>query len=208
MRQRDCRVPWRWCLMLLPALFLCGPAKAGNTSEELIEALRAGGLVVYLRHADTTGEPRDATMDLADRSRQRNLSAAGRDQARRIGEAVERLGVPVATVETSPVFRARDTAELAFGEARTQVNEMLTADDYVRGSYAAYAAYLRERFSTPPEEGNTWLVGHIVPLSIALGEGITRQTFGEGAAAVFDPLGEQEGYRLIGILAAGWEEAD
>ncbi|MCC5810586.1 MAG: histidine phosphatase family protein [Ectothiorhodospiraceae bacterium] len=191
-------------LVCLVVVVLSPSAAADQDSDWLLERLREGGLVVYLRHADTSGEPLDATMDLDDRERQRNLSPQGRDQARRIGRAVKRLGLPANRIATSPVLRARDTAELAFGAERVEVDPMLTADDYVRGSYQAHALYLRQRLAEMPEQGNIWLVGHIVPLSIAVGTGITRSTFPEGAVAVFEPRGD-DGFRLLGILYAGWE---
>lgn len=182
------------------SIVIAAPASA----SDLIERLGEGGYVVYLRHADTTGEPRDATMDMENRALQRNLSEAGRAQARAIGAAAQRLGVDPDEVRTSPVFRARDTAELAFGVDRVIVDQRLTADDYVRGDYRPYVAGLRAMLAQPPEVGNTWLVGHIVPLRMAVGAAITRRSFGEGGAAVFRPEGDR--FTLIGILPRGWEE--
>ena len=87
----------------------------GATTDDLFATLQQGGFVVYLRHADTTGQLLDRTMDLTDRKMQRNLSEEGRLQAQAIGEAVVSLDIKPALVLASPVFRARDTAELAFG---------------------------------------------------------------------------------------------
>ena len=36
---------------------------------------------------------------------------------------------------TGPVFRARDTAELAFGPERVEVTDSLLADDYAGGRW-------------------------------------------------------------------------
>lgn len=68
--------------------------------------------VVLLRHAITpsTGDPADFQLD--DCSTQRNLSEAGRQQARKIGVAFRDRNVPVTTVLTSQWCRCLETAEL------------------------------------------------------------------------------------------------
>jgi phosphohistidine phosphatase SixA len=60
-------------------------------------------------------------MVLGDCATQRNLDAAGRAQARRMGEVVRASGVAVGAVLTSRWCRAAETAELAFpGRARAE----------------------------------------------------------------------------------------
>jgi phosphohistidine phosphatase SixA len=95
----------------------CGPARA---DEALWSQLRAGGLVVFIRHAETdpgAGDPPGFRLD--DCKTQRNLSAAGREQARRLGEALRRERVPIGQVLASEWCRCRDTATLAFGRYET-----------------------------------------------------------------------------------------
>lgn len=80
--------------------------------------LRAGGLVVLMRHASTEaglGDP--PGFKLGDCSTQRNLSEKGRDEARRVGARFKAERIPVAKVFTSPWCRCRETAMLAFGRA-------------------------------------------------------------------------------------------
>lgn len=85
----------------------------------LVAALRGGGHVLFFRHADTRGENCDITYRVGDRAGQRNISPEGRAQSARIGERLAALGVPVEVpVLAGPVYRARDTAEHAFGAAR------------------------------------------------------------------------------------------
>ena len=170
----------------------------------LIAALQSGGYVVYMRHGDTTGEPLDRTRDLNNRALQRNLSEAGRAQAVAIGEGIRRLNLQIGHIATSPVFRARDTAELAFGADQVEVDPWLIADDYAIGGYSQQLAKLREYLATAPAEGNTWLVGHVVPISWATSSTVDRPNFPEGAAAIFKPHGDS--FELIGILGAGWED--
>ena len=80
----------------------------------LIDRLRQGGAVMFIRHADTAGQPCDAYG--SERERQRNISPAGREQSVALGRRIDELGIPIAwPVLASPVYRGRDTAELAFG---------------------------------------------------------------------------------------------
>ena len=61
----------------------------------------------------------DSTRDLRDCSRQRNLTAKGRREARSIGSALRRLDIPVGEAPASPYCRTRQTARLAFGRLRS-----------------------------------------------------------------------------------------
>lgn len=186
---------------LLAPLLLTRPALAataqGAEAAALVAALGAGGHVAVMRHSITDRSQRD-TGDLSNRAGQRNLSEAGRAQAMRIGRAVAALNIPIGEVLTSPVFRARDTAELAFG-TRAAVEMELTADDYTPDAalLARRIAWLRVRALRPSSPGVTdILVGHIVPLGMALGRPLAQAEFPEGGFAVFAPAG------LRGIIAA------
>lgn len=77
--------------------------------------LRDGDVLIY-RHALAPGGGDPAGLKLGDCSTQRNLSEAGRAQARQIGVALrQRLGaLKVAAVWASPWCRTLETARLAF----------------------------------------------------------------------------------------------
>ena len=78
--------------------------------------LREGGNVVLMRHARTepgVGDPPD--FRLGECATQRKLSAEGREQARRIGEAFQREAIRLDEVRSSAWCRCVDTAQLAFG---------------------------------------------------------------------------------------------
>jgi broad specificity phosphatase PhoE len=101
------------------AVIVAGPSGAAD-SEQVWALLRAGGQVALIRHAITTpgvGDP--AGMRLDDCSTQRNLTDAGRQHARRVGEAFRARGVPIDRVLSSPWCRCLETARLAFGTAET-----------------------------------------------------------------------------------------
>lgn len=85
-------------------------------SADFWAELRRGGCVVLMRHAliePGIGDPPGFRLDQC--STQRNLSEAGREQARRVGAAFTREGVQFDEVRSSAWCRCVETAELAFG---------------------------------------------------------------------------------------------
>lgn len=180
---------------LLPAL-----ARAQATPAQLIAAMREGGKVVFLRHSTTVQEQVD-TGRLGDRAGQRNLSPAGIEQARALGRALRALDIRFGRILASPVFRARDTAEFAFGPGSFMESMEVVADDYAGGRVDFMVDSTRRLLRTPPERGtNLLIVGHRTPLEM-----VTRQRFPdtvlpEGAMAVFMPIGNEA--KLLGTLTA------
>jgi hypothetical protein len=90
---------------------------SGEAAEsKLGDQLRRGGVVLAIRHAATDfSKPDQDPVDLKDCRTQRNLSAAGRRDARRIGQGARRLQLRIGAVLSSPFCRTRETARLAFG---------------------------------------------------------------------------------------------
>jgi broad specificity phosphatase PhoE len=125
---------------------------------------------------------------------QRNLTVAGRKQARAIGRAIRRLRIPIGQVRASPLCRTRDTARLAFGRAtldRMLLNTGIlgtAADDRRRAR--ALRAFVRR---PPPPAENTVLVTHSPNILAAAGE----ETVEEGEILV---LGR--GGRMLGRVKA------
>ena len=178
-------------LLVLLALVLAGcggadePASERLNAVELVEALREGGFVVYLRHAATDrSKEDDVVLDLDDCTTQRNLSPAGRDQARQIGRAFRRLAIPVDRVLASEYCRTRETAELAFG--RATLEPALTG--FPEDGDAGYEERIRQTKSLlgdpPPAGTNIVLVAHVKNL-----EETAAISIEEGELAVFEPLG-------------------
>ncbi len=98
-------------LVVLPLLAFTLPAAKADTGSW--EDLRKNdGVVVLMRHALAPGGGDPPGFRLDDCRTQRNLSRAGRDQARRIGQSIADSGVKVAAILTSPWCRSKDTATL------------------------------------------------------------------------------------------------
>lgn len=166
----------------------------------LVARLRQGGMVLFFRHADTRGENCDITFRVGDRPGQRNISPAGIAQSRRIGERLRELGIPVALpVLAGPVYRARDTAEHAFGAAHVVVTDSLLADDFSGPRLAWVLDEHRRLFSEPVPRGtNRVLVGHRTPGIMVAGDAVAGRAFPEGGALVIEPRGRD--FRVLGIL--------
>ena len=169
-------------------------------AKPIIRSLQTGGLTLLMRHArsDAAINQRELLRSCAT---QRNLTVAGREQARMIGRAIRALRIPIGQVRASPLCRTRDTARLAFGRARLDrmlVNTGIlgtSADDTRRGR--ALRAVVRR----PPQAGeNTVLVTHTPNIAAASGE----ESVDEGEILV---LGR--GGRIVGrVKAEEWPALD
>ena len=108
----------RTLLACLCLLLPFASARAETGEAALWAALRDGGHVALIRHAlaPGTGDPPGFRVD--DCATQRNLSAAGRAQARAIGERFRANGIATAAIFSSQWCRCLDTArEMGLGEA-------------------------------------------------------------------------------------------
>ena len=179
-----------------------GPAGAQTEAEILVAAMQDGGKVIYLRHGATNQSQVD-TGRLGDRAGQRNLSPAGISQVKALGDAFRSLHIPMGQILASPVFRARDTGELAFGPERVQVTMDLVADDYAGQNVRAMVDATRRLLRTlPPPGDNRILIGHRTPLELVLERSFPDTVLPEGAMAVFLPSGPAAEPRLLGTITA------
>lgn len=183
----------RTLMRLLLVTVLSLAAAVAHADGQLWEKLRAGGYVVLMRHAQTTpgvGDPEAFHID--DCATQRNLSEEGREQARRIGEALRRRGVRIGAVETSRWCRAVETARLAFG--RSTVWPELDSTFHDRTRKDAQTEAVRKRVAAFRGPDNLFLVGHGSNILALTGEHP-----GMGGMVVVAP-GGQNGFRIVGRL--------
>lgn len=187
----------------------CDQARFQAYVEEgtaLLEDLREGGYVIYMRHARTDRSQEDT--DLASCETQRNLSAQGRVDAANIGEIWSTLNIAVGDLISTEYCRTHETAQLAFG-------------DPIVIPFAELETSLDEWLAISPAEGtNTVIVGHVDLLEAATGIQIPEDIrFNEGDALIYRPMGGamgDGGYELVtrigfrnwadlGRIAAGTE---
>lgn len=170
------------------------------SGPRLLAALREGGLILYFRHTSTDfGQNDDQMTGYEDCARQRSLTDRGRDEARRIGAAIERLRIPIGDVLASPFCRTRETAQLIFG--RASVSPAVRGGPANPGSSDRYAE-LRRLLSTPLSPGsNLAIASHGNPFH-AVGD---AAYLAEGEVAVVRPLGAS-GFKVIArIPKDGWD---
>lgn len=155
----------------------------------LLARLRAGGVTLFVRHADTRGEPCDRSFRVGDRAGQRNIAPAGVAQSRAIGARLAALGITVERpVLAGPVYRARDTAEAMVGAEAVQVTDSLLADDFSGPRLDWVLAEHRRLFAEAVPAGRVRvLVGHRTPAIMVLGDALVGgRAFPEGAALVIE----------------------
>jgi hypothetical protein len=98
---------------ILGVAMLAAPAAAAD-DQEIAQALRAGGLVIVVRHGATFSDQADTDpLNFDNITAQRNLNDKGQMLAKQFGAALRQAGVPVGTVYTSKYNRAYETAVLA-----------------------------------------------------------------------------------------------
>lgn len=105
---------------LFVPLMLALLAQTASAQAALWAEVRAGGYALLIRHTATTPGTGDPTgFVLADCSTQRNLSAAGIADAKRLGAKFRAERVVPKRVLASEWCRTKDTARLAFGAFET-----------------------------------------------------------------------------------------
>jgi len=203
-------IPKTWqyvvtCLVLSVLIGLGGRAPAQNLSDgALVEALRDGGYNVYFRHAATDWSQTDrieATGDWTscDPDQMRQLSDVGRVTARRIGDALRTLKIPIGKVLSSEYCRAFETARLLdLGSVETTPDIMnMRAAEYVGGREAVTRRAQRVLSEPPPAGTNVIVVGHGNLMRAATGA-----YAGEGGSAVYRAKpGPEGGVEMVARLS-------
>jgi broad specificity phosphatase PhoE len=163
-------------------------ATLAEEDRQMVQALRAGGHVIYFRHGATDQSQTDSDPNnLANCATQRNLTDAGREQAQTTGDAFRALGIPVGTVLSSEYCRALEYSRLAFTVAQPERSLDLT-DPLTDQQKADSVQNVKRLLGTLPAAGtNTILVSHSPNIRLAVGVDLPV----EGEAAIFrvDPSG-------------------
>jgi len=189
-----------FCFLVLP---FGNVVADGATQAELVNSLRNGGFTIYFRHAatdwsqsDTVREPGDWRS--CDGSRMRQLSEAGRLTAKRIGEAIKALAIPVGEVLSSEYCRAVETAEgLNLGPITSTTDIMnMRAAEFIGGREAAIGRF-RSIIAIPPRKGTN----RVISAHGNLSREATGAYPAEAGAVIFvaDPRAEH-GFRVVDQL--------
>jgi phosphohistidine phosphatase SixA len=186
--------------MLLALLFSAAvaaspPADSLLPADSALKLMRQGGYTMIWRHAETDWLTQDAPGS-PERAHQRNLTERGVTDAKAVGMMFKHAGIPVGDVIASPMWRTRETAELAFGKAKLDMAlRSLERSPEQRAMIAA----------KPTKGSNRVLVTHhfIIEQNVP---GIRPGMVGEGEAVIVRPAADS--VILVSIVKlADWEKA-
>lgn len=149
-------------ILLICLVFLASPARADG------DAARAPGAVLLMRHAIAPGTGDPAAFRLGDCTTQRNLSDAGRAQARAIGAALAAQGIRPVWIATSQWCRTRDTAAL-LGLGPVQDWPALNSFFADRAEGQAQTAAVLAELAARAGQGPVLLVTHQVNITALTG---------------------------------------
>lgn len=176
---------------LAAAMAVSGSAWGQSLSgADLINALRQGGYVVVMRHANSPQTRPDATVAAqGNTGLERQLNENGHKTALAMGEALKTLRIPVGEVLSSPTFRTRETVrDVGLGTPKTFNDLGDGSQGYEIASYEEGARFMRARAAEIPRMGtNTFIVTHLPNFEYAFGD--ATGNVDEGEAVVFRPDG-------------------
>jgi phosphohistidine phosphatase SixA len=162
---------------LLTGLFFATAATAQSNFVEiapdraLIEKLRAGGYVIYMRHGKTdNSRPDQLNVDLNDCNTQRLLSDEGRQVAKDVGNAIRKAKIPVGDIFVSPMCRTKESAQLAFGPKFTVINDLFSSTNQTSEQKKPVIATTRRLLSEKVPAGtNRLILAHAPNLADTMG---------------------------------------
>lgn len=154
-----------------------------------LAALRAGGYVLYMRHGftDNSKPDRVPSVDLDDCATQRPLTEEGRSLAASVGKSIRAAAIPFDAVFSSPLCRAKESAEAAFGPGFTVVEGLMYTANLTTAQKKPILETTRELLSRPVAPGhNRVIVAHAPNMADLIGFFVKP----EGTVVVIRPHGE------------------
>ena len=103
-------------ILVLSFFLLSNPT---SSDEQLINSLKEGKKLIFIRHAYAPGNGDPKGFNLKDCSSQRNLNRKGIIQSKKIGLFFSKNEIPIDKVLSSEWCRRKDTAKYAFNSYET-----------------------------------------------------------------------------------------
>ena len=183
-------------LFVVPVI---APPAAYAQDKGIAAALRAGGLVIVVRHGATFPDQADTDpLNFENIAAQRNLNDKGKALAKAFGDSLRQAGVPIGKVYTSKYNRAYETAVIA-GFPDIEKTADLTEGGLIvsPNENNRRAEAFRKMLATAPKaHTNTILITHQPNIVAALGKDWFDVK--EGEASIFRP--ENGSYTLVARL--------
>ena len=171
-------------------------AQASLQDADVAKALRAGDLVMVVRHGATFPDQADTDPTNFDNiAAQRNLNDKGKALAKAFGDAIRQAGIPVGKVYTSKFNRAYETAVIAGFKDIEKTTDLTEGGLIVSpNENNRRADAFRKMIATPPKAHTvTILITHQPNIVAALGKDWFDTK--EGEASIFRPA--DGGYKLV-----------
>jgi phosphohistidine phosphatase SixA len=182
-------------ISLFTTLCIVAPAAYAD-DRDIAQALRAGGLVIVVRHGATFPDRADIDpLNFDNIAAQRNLNDKGKALAKAFGDALRQARIPVGKVYTSKYNRAYETAVLA-GFTDIEKTADLTEGGLIvspNENNRRAEAFRKMLAAAPKDHTNTILITHQPNIVAALGKDWFDVK--EGEASIFRPA--DGGYKLV-----------
>src|SRR6516165_4277072 len=180
-------------LLALPGSVM--PGRAADNAK-VVQALRAGGLVIVVRHGATFPDQADTDpLNFDNIAAQRNLNDNGKALAKAFGGSLRLARIPVGKVYTSKYNRAYETAVLAGFKDIEKTTDLTEGGLIVSpNENNRRAEAFRRMIATPPQAHTvTILITHQPNIIAALGKDWFDVK--EGEASIFRP--SSGSYKLL-----------
>tara|TARA_B100001093_G_scaffold480950_1_gene511284 strand:- start:585 stop:1142 length:558 start_codon:yes stop_codon:yes gene_type:complete len=159
-------------IILIIFISLTSSIKA-DSQKKLINELKEGGKIIFIRHAYAPGNGDPENFDKKDCSTQRNLNIEGIEQSKKIGQFFIKNQIILNEIFTSEWCRCKDTAKYAFDNFKTfdalnsfyQAKFIKNKDKQIKD--------LKKFIKTWDDDKNLILITHYVVISEMLGVGVS-----------------------------------
>jgi len=153
-------------ILLLSFFIFSNPA---SSNEKLINSLKEGGKLIFIRHAYAPGNGDPKNFNLKDCSSQRNLDREGINQSKKIGSFFTKNKIQIDKVLSSEWCRCKDTAKYAFNSYKTFTVLNSFYDARFAKNKDTQIKNLKKYIKSWNSKKNLVLVTHFVVISETLG---------------------------------------
>jgi broad specificity phosphatase PhoE len=139
-----------------------------DSNQNLINELKIGGKLIFIRHAYAPGGGDPNNFDINDCNTQRNLSNSGREQAKNIGNFFKNNNIKIKNIYSSEWCRCKETALIAFNKFETKdfLNSFFSSE--FAQNKDAQMNNLKEFIKNNKSKQNLVFVTHYVVISESL----------------------------------------
>ena len=157
-------------IKFLFVIFIClSSTIKADLNQDLINELKEGGKIIFIRHAYAPGVGDPDNFDINDCSTQRNLNYNGKLQAKNIGNFFKINKIPIQKVISSEWCRCKETAFLSFNNFETKIFLNSFYNSKFSKNRNKQMKELKKYIEEWQNVGNLVLMTHYVVISESLG---------------------------------------